>query len=92
MDWQKTTQSRKLFGVINFVLILVLVSVLGINQVTIAKTYDALGIKENTLKKFASSVIKGTSSNSANIGLTGNANEDAIKLVISQGVPEKLLA
>ena len=47
-----------------------------------------MGIKENTLKKFASSVIKGTSSNSANIGLTGNANEDAIKLVISQGVPE----
>ena len=86
MDLENINKSKKTLVIINFVLLFGLVLSLGMNQVVIAKTYNALGIKKNIFKKITSSIIK--TKTSGNVDLAGNAIEDAIKLAISQGVPE----
>lgn len=86
MDLKNINKSKKTLVIINFVLLFGLVLSLGINQVVMAKTYNALGINKSTFKKITSSIIKTTTS--GNIDLAGDAIEDAIKLAISQGVPE----
>lgn len=87
MDLKNINKSKKTLVIINFVLLVGLILILGINQVVIAKTYNALGVKKSNFKKITSSIIKTTVS-SGNVTLAGDAIEDAIKMAISQGVPE----
>ncbi|OGY47349.1 MAG: hypothetical protein A3J65_00350 [Candidatus Buchananbacteria bacterium RIFCSPHIGHO2_02_FULL_45_11b] len=85
MDLKNIPKSKKTLAVINFVLLITLVFSLAINQIVIAKIYDALGIKKGIFKKIAASIIKPGSFSAA---LTGDVAQDAIKLAISQGIPE----
>lgn len=87
MDLKNITKSKKTLAIINFIVLLGLVFSIGINQVVITKTYDALGISQGALAGITGLIFKNASS-SGNIALAGSATEDAIKLVISQGVPE----
>ncbi len=87
MDLKKIIKP-KAFLVINLFLIFVLLLSMGINQAVVAKTYDQMGMKSDVFKAITGAVIKTKLSDSGNVALAGNATADAIKLVISQGVPE----
>lgn len=87
MDLKNITKSKKTLVIINFIILFGLIFSIGINQVVITKTYDALGISQGALAGITNLIFKNTSS-SGNIALAGSATEDAIKLAISQGVPE----
>jgi len=85
MNFENILKSKKTLSVVNFILLLSLVLSLGINQVVIAKTYEALGVKNGIFKTITSSIVR--KSASGNVSLSGNVTEDAIALAISQGVP-----
>ena len=87
MDLKNITKSKKTLVIINFIILFGLIFSIGINQVVITKTYDALGISQSVLAGITNLIFKNASS-SGNIALAGSATEDAIKLAISQGVPE----
>lgn len=88
MDWKALSKPKKSLGIINLILLVVLTISLVSNQVAINKTSDRLGIKSSSLNKITSVFSGFKSSGSGNVALAGNAIEDAIKLAISQGVPE----
>src|SRR3990167_7179149 len=85
MNFENILKSKKTLSVVNFILLLSFVLSLGINQVVIAKTYEALGVKNGIFKTITSSIVR--KSASGNVSLSGNVTEDAIALAISQGVP-----
>jgi hypothetical protein len=89
----KKTEIRKhnkAFALINTILLLVLIFFAGVNQFIIAQTNKELGIKEDIFSQVIAKTLKNSESAGSDegISLSGNIMDDAIKLVISQGVPE----
>lgn len=87
---ESLTKPRKLFFIINFSLLFIVVLLLGANQYIIAETNDALGIESGIITQVVSNISKvgKTGSTENGVTLSGNLSEDAIKLVISEGTPE----
>lgn len=82
-------RQKKLFIIVNFILLFILVLFLGINQILIIKINKALGIGQGTLSQVGAVIFnKANSSSLARIELTGDIGQDVIKLVISNGAPE----
>lgn len=80
-------RSRKLFFVLNFILLFLLVVSIGANQFIIAQTQNELGIDGIFFDQFVKDG-KTDLNSLTDKGLTGNLVEDSVKLVISQGVPD----
>lgn len=76
--------SSKIFFILNFVLLFAVLGVVGINQILLEKVNKSLGIK-NVFGKLSS--IGAGGATSGGIQLTGDSVNDAIKLVVSGGMP-----
>lgn len=82
-------RQKKLFIIVNFILLFILVLSLGLNQILIIRINKALGIGQGVLGQVGAVIFnKANSSSLTGIELIGDIGEDAIKLVISSGVPE----
>lgn len=93
MDYKKIKarlfRQKKLFIIVNFILLFILVLFLGINQILIIKINKALGIGQGIFSQVGDAVLSKVDFNSlSGIELTGDIGQDVIKLVISSGVPE----
>lgn len=88
MDFKKTKEPKKLFSIINFILLLLLIVSLGVNQIILAKTNKALGLKQSFLSQIKSKINLASTSSINGVELTGDVMQDAIALTISQGVPD----
>lgn len=84
MNSMNDTHNKLLFY-LNTALVIVLTVSLGANQILTQKTRHALGMQGGVLSQLAQS-FSGTSANASE--LTGDVSQDAISLVVSQGVPE----
>lgn len=86
--------SSKTLMIVNSLLLLVLVAVLSFNQFYITKAYKTLGLKNyfslSVLNKLTNKAKTQKISNtgSVDLGLTGKAMDDAIKIAIGQGAPK----
>lgn len=80
-------KSKKLFLIINFILLLTLILLMGLNQVVIAKTYKVLGLQGRVWKQINKLVGGMNSATTDGVELSGDITQDAIKLVISSGIP-----
>jgi len=87
---KKTKKDNKAMVVINSVLLLVLIFSSGVNQYLIAQTNKKLGIKKDVFSQAIAKTLKNSNNagSDENIDLSGNIMDDAIKLAISQGVPD----
>lgn len=72
----------KKFVSLNIVLAIILVATLVTNQIVMAKIYSRMG------KKMASANSKGQTGTSSTSQASGDIMQDAIKFVVSQGVPD----
>lgn len=82
-------RSKKTVTVANYFLLAVLISSVGTNQVVNGAINEAMGVKKSFFKlALAQLVGEGSLNNSNSVGLAGDAAQDAIKLVISKGVPD----
>lgn len=72
--------------ILNFVLLVLFVLSLIVNQIIITKTNRLLGLKGNIFAQFAGAVFNKTFSSNG-VELDGDLGQDVVKLVISRGAP-----
>ncbi|MDF1498644.1 MAG: hypothetical protein P1P85_04830 [Patescibacteria group bacterium] len=87
---EKNKKSIKVALFVNLALLLILVVLLGYNQIVINGINRELGIKSNVINKIENN-LRGGKSLPKNLGkkeLTGDLMQDSINLVISSGTPE----
>lgn len=84
MDFKSALEPKKMFSIANAILLVILASSLILNQVIMAQTSKAMGIKMAGLSKVTSLIAGVGSSQTA---LAGDITQDSIKLVISSGQP-----
>lgn len=77
---------KKILFFINFVLLFIIALSLGINQFIVIKTNEALGVESIFAKIIKIGKAKQAATNGMELG--GDITEDAIKLVIAEGVPD----
>lgn len=73
----------------NFVLLFAVLGAVGLNQILIARVNKSLGIKNNFIQRMAGmfSLTENFTAGENNLELTGDPASDAIRLVISSGLP-----
>jgi len=84
MDLKSILQPKKMFAYANFILLVIFMASLFLNQIILIKTAKAMGIHMASLNNVTGLVSK---SSSGNDKLDGDITQDAIKLVISSGQP-----
>ena len=81
---------KKNFFTINSVLLVVLAALFVYNQNLIGSLQKELGVKNVSFAAVANSVFSRAGDKLANSsGLTGDLTQDAVKLVVQKGIPEK---
>ena len=81
-------RTKRRFSAANIVLLLLLVSSLGFNQLIMAKTMRAVGLKRGGLEQIIGKPLKPSGNKGGQKQLSGDLMQDVIKLVMSSGVPE----